>query len=86
MSKKTSDEVILEMYHMMKSIESSMVTKDDIAVVAARLDDIDTLLDKQSELLDRDEIERQALCAQVGRHDDWIANNSPKIETLYRAV
>lgn len=41
-------------------------------------DRVNSTLDQQSILLDRDEAERLALSKQVDRHDDWIERAAEK--------
>lgn len=83
MGKKTTDEIILEMYAMMQT----MATKDDLEMsigrVERRLEGIENLLDTHTELLDKDELERLALSAQVSRHDDWIVRAADKTGIRY---
>ena len=55
------------------NIEENMATKKDI-------DDIMIILDRQSEMLETDELERLALSAQVGRHEDRLDRVEAKLK------
>ena len=58
------------------AIREDMATREDV-------DKILRILDKQSELLDTDEVERLALSAQVGRLQDWAERAGAKIGTEF---
>lgn len=68
----STDDVILKMFAMIEEMRLEMATKDDIASVREDIDKIRTILDHHTDMLDRDELERQALGKQVGRQQDWI--------------
>ncbi len=77
-SGKTLDQRVENLeYHMVKvearldNIEASMATKDDLGKLDNKLDFIIGMLDK-------DETERLAMGAQLGRHEDWIQRASVK--------
>ncbi len=66
-------------------IKHNMATQNDIAKVRedmATKEDIDhvlNVLDKHTEMLDTDELERLALSKQVDRLQDWAERAAPKI-------
>lgn len=78
-----SDDQFHKLYRLMQQLVDNGATKDDISTLHKKLDDIYTVLDKQSELLDTDETERLALSKQVDRHDDWIERAADNIGVRY---
>ena len=50
-----------------------------------KFDGVYNLLDRQTDMLDTDEVERLSLTKQVDRHDDWIERAAPKVGVKYAA-
>ncbi len=74
------DEMIAKMFVMIADIKAHMATSDDVVDLKNDLDQIRTILDRHTDMLDRDELERLALTKQVDRHQDWIDRASSRLD------
>lgn len=67
----------------LKFKESYEENHAQFAELNQKIDNIYTILDRQTGMLDTDETERLALSKQVDRHDDWIERAAPKVGVKY---
>ncbi|MDO4712664.1 MAG: hypothetical protein Q4B05_02035 [Candidatus Saccharibacteria bacterium] len=67
----------------LKFKESHEENHAQFAELNQKIDNIYTILDRQTGMLDTDETERLALSKQVDRHDDWIERAAPKVGVKY---
>jgi len=74
----TKDE-FTKLFNLVHDVRSDMASKQDVHEIKQSIDEIRTILDKQSDMLDTDETERLALSKQVSRLQDWADRTAPKV-------
>jgi ABC-type dipeptide/oligopeptide/nickel transport system ATPase subunit len=84
MGKKTTDEMIAEIYALAVRADAKIDTmQEDMNVLKKDVELVKNVLDRYAGMLDDDEIERIALSKQVDSHEDWIARAAIKTNVRY---
>lgn len=78
------DKSLERLYAKVFEMEDNMATKADIARLDHNIDAIRNILDRHSDFLETDELERLSLGKQVSRHEDWIERAAAKIAIRYQ--